>query len=608
MDEPARRIESIAEIREAKRRLGIDRLLLQVHDASFPSDPGEDVGRGSPFSLAAERLFRFAANLGFDGIQLGPQGMTGRGQASPYEGTLFSRNPLNLPLAKLAADGRLSSEVWETIRRRVPAVAVTLPLNDIEALFDLAVRDIIARADGSDRAAARSFLQTHEGWLVPDALYPLLCLEHNALWWGDWTETPQAKFDQRLFAPTPGEESRAKARLNELRDKYAAPIEDYALVQWLLAEEHRRLRERLADDGLSLFADLQVGLAPQDMWSRQSLFLHEYRLGAPPSRTNPDGQPWGFAVCDPRQYGTLSHPGPVLQFIADRLDRVLSECDGLRIDHPHGWIDPWVYRADDPDALHAVQHGARLFSSPNDPQHPQLQAWAIARPEQIDPHEAPYADRRVRDLADDQVERYAMLMAKMIERLESHGKSRTAMACEVLSTLPYPMQRVLERFGLGRFRVTSKLKLDDPTDVYRIEQARPEDWIMLGTHDTASIWQYADEWFRSGAAPQWGAYLASRLSSGERGAEIAATAASRPGELVHALFAAMLASRARNVSVFFPDLFGMKERYNRPGVHSDDNWRLRIPNDFERIYEDRRTSGEALDISRCLATALSATP
>jgi len=60
----------------ARVALGIDDLVLAIHDASFPSDPGEDVGRGTPYSRGARRLVAFADALGFTGLQLGPQGVT----------------------------------------------------------------------------------------------------------------------------------------------------------------------------------------------------------------------------------------------------------------------------------------------------------------------------------------------------------------------------------------------------------------------------------------------------------------------------------------------------------------------------------------------------
>ena len=596
---------NLASLVAAKRELGVDRLLLQIHDASFPSDPDEDCGRGSPYSRGAERLFQFARQLGFDGIQLGPRGKTPRGNPSPYEGTLFSRNPLNLPLARLVEQGRIRRETFEAIRASIRAASNPPPQLLLEDVFQQAIDDIVLLADTSDRTAAREFLAANESWLVPDALYEALCAEHQAGWWGAWNRTPQGEFDQRLFDPRPGDEQATSKRLAALRDQNAALIENYALIQWLLTVEHQRLRSRLAQLGLVMFADLQIGLAAQDTWARRHLFLSDYKMGAPPSRTNPDGQPWGFSVFDPAKFGTLAEPGPVLQFVRKRLDQALAECDGVRIDHPHGWVDPWVYRADDPDPLHAVQNGARLFSSPDDPLHAHLRDWAIARADQIDRTEPPYADYRVHSLDESQVTRYALFFDTIVASLDAHGHSRSAIACEVLSTMPYPLRCVLQRHGLGRFRVTQKLKLDDLHDGYRVENAAPEDWIMLGTHDTATIWELAPGWCNGVAATAWGRYLATLLVPEPQRSAFAANVAGSPGELIHGLFAALLASRAQNVSVFFSDLFGLTERYNRPGVLSESNWRLRVPADFEQLYADRVQQRAALDVRGCLQLAAS---
>ena len=71
------------------RRLGVRRMLLAIHDSSFPSDPDEDTGRGSPATRAAARLFGYASSLGFSGIQLGPQGQTSRDNPS-NDSTIFA--------------------------------------------------------------------------------------------------------------------------------------------------------------------------------------------------------------------------------------------------------------------------------------------------------------------------------------------------------------------------------------------------------------------------------------------------------------------------------------------------------------------------------------
>ena len=88
-------------------RLGVRRLLLAIHDVSFPSDPDEDTGRGSPATRAAARLLAYAKSLGFTGIQLGPQGQTSRSNPSPYDSTIFGRHVGNIGLASLGPGGAL---------------------------------------------------------------------------------------------------------------------------------------------------------------------------------------------------------------------------------------------------------------------------------------------------------------------------------------------------------------------------------------------------------------------------------------------------------------------------------------------------------------------
>jgi hypothetical protein len=172
--------------------------------------------------------------------------------------------------------------------------------------------------------------------------------------------------------------------------------------------------------------------------------------------------------------------------------------------------------------------------------------------------------------------------------------------------MPYPIGRVLARHDLGRFRVIQKANLDDPDDVYRIENADPADWIMLGNHDTPPISALAPQWCSDGRGQQWGRYLASLLVCSSDQASYAAKCAAEPQEMVHAVFAAMLASRSRNVMVFFPDLFGIDRRYNEPGFVNESNWSLLLPADFAGLYRERIRHGLALDLGRSFSMALRA--
>ena len=609
-------------ITEALRLLGKDKLMLAVHDASFPDLPGEDTGRGTPYSRGGIAFTRFARKLGFSGLQLGPQGQTSQINASPYDGTLFSKNPLSLDLHALAHDpqwdGLLSHESLERIIHTNPApngkhtayrhafISYTNASAEIHQLFNK------NRFKGNVLALElekelNSLLQQNR-WLRDDALYEVLSSNYSGHYWREWPETGDSKYDKMLCAPSANLAHACTERRQQLESQYWYIIERYALIQLILLKQHHTFRHEAGKIGIKLFGDVQIGFSPQDIWSRQNLLLSHYFMGAPPSRTNPEGQPWGYGVLNPDQYLTPDGaPGPALTFIAERLGKMLAEFDGLRIDHPHGLICPWVYRADDPDPLHAVQNGARLFSSPDLPDHPALAHYAIADPAQINRSRPRHADDWISTLAPEQEAKYALLLDTIMEEAGKHGRQKDDILCEVLSTQPYPLGRVLQRHGLGRFRVTQKASLTDPHDVYRSENAHKQDWIMAGNHDTPPIWQLARKWQATGEAKAQSEYLAHKLAP-HAPEKLANSLASDYRKLAHAKMSDLFLSPACKVMIFFADLLGFEESYNVPGTVNDENWTLRVPTDYKLQYEQDRRRGEALNLPCVLATALRAKP
>lgn len=574
------------DVREALRLLGKRKLVLAIHDLSFPSRADEEIGRGSPYSRGGADFLAFIANLGFDGVQLGPQGLTTRDNPSPYDSTLFSRNPLNLALWSLAHEpaweGLLSPESvagWVASSPAGSARAQYTHAFDIcqEALEELHRRFVASRPERVERALTE-FKSANADWLRSDALYHHLEHRNGGRHFEDWAD------DTAAYAESPPNTS---------------DIERYELGQLILHLQHRALREKAKALGLRLYGDLQVGYSPRDIWRCRPLLLPDFRMGAPPSRTNPSGQPWGYGVLDPKQYRDgAGKDGPVLELVRRRVGRLLDEFDGLRIDHPHGIVDPWVYDARDPDPLHAVQYGARLFSSP---EHDDLDRYAIARPSQLDEGAARHADGWVHALDPEQVERYGVIFDTIIAEARARNRDTSDLICEVLSTQPNPLRWVLERHRLGRFRVTQKADVEDPEDVYRTENARPEDWVMMSTHDTPPIWKIAKRWFEEGEAERQARYLSTRL-----GCIDAAEMMKERGLLVHAKAADLFASNAENVMIFFADLLGIQEVYNAPGEVLESNWSLRVPPDFGPSYERRRLDRTALDLRYVLALALKA--
>lgn len=572
------------------------RLLLAIHDTSFPADPDEDIGRGSSATKAAERLYAYARSLAFTGIQLGPQGQTSRSNPSPYDGTIFSRNLGNIGVASLRAGGAFEGLVddRDLAHWLVPGGRArnTHAFDASHAIVDAAYRalgrgarpDLLEQLDAylvahgiPDRAAA-AIAPT---WLESDALHAALCRAEHGAGYRAW-----AAPERDLWL---GSDAALRARL---LDTYRDEVRRYAFGQLLAHEEHARVRRSC---GLALYGDLQVGYSDGDAWRHAGTFLRGYLMGAPPSRTNPDGQPWGYPVLDPAQYA-----GAARELVVARALKAFSEYDSLRIDHPHGLVCPWVYRADTADPGRAVREGARLFASPDLPDHPALARYSISRPDQLHRDLPRYHDHWVTDLDDDQVARYAILVDAIVEAAEHNGRSRADLSCEVLSTMPTPLGAVLARHGLGRWRVTQKANLDDPSDVYRTEHVAREDWLMLGNHDTAPIFGVIRGW-SSAQRETWSRHLAARLRLAQP------QRLASDGFLATAMLAELFVARAENVSIFFADLFGLDERFNVPGLIDERNWSLRLPHDFEALHESQLAREHALDLPLAVDLALAAT-
>ncbi|MDB4963550.1 MAG: 4-alpha-glucanotransferase [Myxococcales bacterium] len=582
----------------ALAELGVRRMLLAIHDVSFPSDPEEDIGRGSPSTAAAQRLFAFARELGFTGIQLGPQGQTTRENPSPYDGTIFSRHIGSISLGALRAGGAFSGLVSDETLATAPLEHAGGPAQHGRA-YDVAhgiveeAHDRLAAGARPDlQAALARFRETHAHWLDSDALFAALCASRGGVSFRHWPDD-----DARLWNPAPGEQAHAAARIPELMQVHARAIDRYALGQLLAHEEHARVRITCSQHGLALYGDFQVGYSEADKWAHARSFLPEYVMGAPPSRTNPDGQPWNYPVLDPDQLD-----GAARALVIARVDKAFAEYDSLRLDHPHGLVCPWVYRAQAADPADAVRMGARLFESPDLPDHPALARFAIARPDQLDLSRARYSDEWVSSLGDEQVSRYAVLFDAIAATAERHGRSRADLSCEVLSTMPLPLHRVLQRFGLGRWRVTQKADLANPRDVYRTENVEPADWVMLGNHDTAPVFTLI-RGFSAEKRAAWIAHLTQRLALAP---DVAASLATSNGRLATAMLAELFVCRSENVSIFFADLFGIEERFNAPGTVSEENWRLRLPADFAVQYGRDRAREHVLDLPLALALALTA--
>ena len=433
----------------------------------------------------------------------------------------------------------------------------------------------------------REFWQHNQAWLERDVLYQVLTEAHGGQGFRDWTLAGGPHPDQDLWQYPPGQAARVARRQALLRDGQRT-VKAYVMAQLLVHEQHADLRGRRP--GLELLGDLQVGLADQDVFSYRSLLLSDYVMGAPPSRTTPAGQAWGYAVLDPEQCDPHQpERNPALQLLRRRMDKMFDEYDAIRIDHPHGFVCPWVYRPQPTDPLAAVQHGARLFSSPDLPDHPGLARYAIVKPEQLCRAAARYADDWETDLRPEQIDRFAILFDVMVDSAHRHGKASRGLLCEVLSTLPAPCGLSSNAMTWVAFEWSKRQTPRTPATF--TGGKRPSGRLDHGRQP-----RYPAHLDRGQALAGLAAARAVERASGRAARPRCRTLIHDQGLLVHALFAYLLASAAENVSVFFTDLLGCDRPYNKPGTVDDDNWSLRLAPDFAGDYARRLHDNRALNL------------
>ena len=66
----------------------------------------------------------------------------------------------------------------------------------------------------------------------------------------------------------------------------------------------------------------------------------------------------------------------------------------------------------------------------------------------------------------------------------------------------------------------------------------------------------------------------------------------------------MFASKAENVQIFFSDFFGIYDVYNKPGTSGDQNWSLRVPDNFEEFYFEQLKKNQGINLPEILKLAI----
>lgn len=573
-------------IQKALKALDKKNFALIMHSGSFPAAAGENTGFGTINSNGGREVIDYAKGI-FNAIQLGPAGKTKSCDSSPYTGTIFSGNPLFIDLKQLTGNewnNILSVETYSRIvennpNKDVNKTAYSYIYKQQNEALEEAWRNFKEKGSEALKKEFETYKIENDYWLDKDSLYEALSIEHGNDYWPLW----DSETDKNLFNPKSTEEKiEFSKRINEISKKYEDEIDKYKFIQFVLNKQNDKTREYAKQAGIKMIADRQVAFSDRDTWAYQSLFLEGWMLGCPPDYFSKDGQAWGFPVMDPdRMYnddGSLDEGGILLKNLYKKMFR--ENPGGVRIDHIVGLIDPWVYKAGKKPKIE--QGAGRLYSSP---EHPELCKYAITRMEDLDTTLEADKEKRVKTLSQEQIHKYGRLIEKIvIAAAEEEGLDKDAIVCEDLGTLTNPVAAVMKEYQLQGMRLTQFVVAEKPEHPYRCCNIDGRCWAMVGTHDNEPIQMWANSMVNTHEGYLHVKNLVEDLfSECENKDEIITNMTKDANFLTETKLVEIFASKAENVQIFFTDFFKIYDVYNRPGTSGDENWSLRLPDNFKEL-------------------------
>jgi 4-alpha-glucanotransferase len=344
-------------------------------------------------------------------------------------------------------------------------------------------------------------------------------IEAERWWLDDYTlfRALHARFGEREWTSWPdGLRSRDPSALNTARHELGHEIVFYQYLQWLANVQWTDARERAG--GVGLFGDFQfmVGSDSADVWARQHEFRLDASIGVPPDAFSETGQNWGLPVYrwDVMRQGDYA-------WLRQRAERSAELYDGYRVDHLVGFYRTYV-------------------------------------------RERNGRDRFVPSHEDEQRAQGERLLALFAE-------PGTRIIAEDLGTVPDFVRASLARLGVPGYRVLRwEREWHQPAQPFRDPVSWPASSVATtGTHDTETT---AEWWDATGGDErrQIGALPALR-SLGDL------TCRPFDAELRDALLTSLFSAGSDFLILPIQDIFGWRDRINRPATVNDINWTYRLP-------------------------------
>jgi 4-alpha-glucanotransferase len=300
-------------------------------------------------------------------------------------------------------------------------------------------------------------------------------------------------------------------------------------LQWVAADQWRTARGRAGR--VALFGDLPFMVAGDsaDVWARQDEFRLDVSVGVPPDAFSEDGQDWGLPA-----YRWDVFAGRDFDWLRRRARRNADLFDGYRVDHLVGFYRTYFRE----------RNGDAGFTPPDEASQ-------------------------------------EMLGERVLNIFLTSGAD---IVVEDLGIVPDFVRASLDRLGVPGYRVLRwERHWSKPGQPFKDPARYPSTSVATsGTHDTEPM----SIWWEQASVEERSAVLGipavrERISTDERTAVLERSELSN--RLQEALLESLYHSGSELLILPVQDVFGWRDRINRPATVGDENWTWRLPWPSDRL-------------------------
>lgn len=577
-------------IEKARQNLGLSETSALIFDFNAPSTKGKNYGISSINSSSFMPFADFLKeNSSISKIQMGPEGnldyksngTTFEPVTSPYSGTTFTLGMQSIALEKLTTEkyGKLLDEDYiksldenypdsKTIREYKTDYLYTLGKNKDGVLFQAlkkAYQNLKSKKSAQQlKKEFEDFKKNTTPEIKKEAVFNAISDEYHSKGkngddWKNWNQV-----DKYLFSNKISDKARQK-RINELKET----IDFYLFSQFLAQKQHFETKEELNKKGIKLNGDCLICFSTPEIWANPECFLEGYYIGVEDGNcpeTNNIQAWWAPALDyskllkDPSKEPDKSNLGQVGKLLYEKFKTFMQYYDGMRLDAFWQYVSPFIYN---------------------------------------DNLEGKYID----DIGD-----------KIIKIIQMAAN-------DAQNTEVDPDNFVLELIGFGTDKAKALTKNIYPhiySTAYAEYDENPKDLInnknyidgkfVIGamSHDNDTLVNLSKNPQRRQAHNP---ILNASLNSGMNylGYEVDEYKNQPYQSKIEEDFrTAKIAEIFTTKKQYFTltDLFGMEERINLTGKVNDDNWKVKIPSDYERFYHSQLSKGYGINFPKVYQTAL----